>query len=556
MNALVLGLALLVWLFLGYKIYGSWIERRVVVPDDSRPTPAHELRDGVDYAPAKTPLLFGHHFSSIAGAGPIVGPLLGVLYFGWLAAALWIALGCIFIGAVHDYITLMASVRNQGKSIAEITERSLGHRSRVIFSAFLWLALVLVVAVFAVITTTTFISKPEIVIPTFGLIFVAMLFGWLVYRRGVHLALGTLLSLALLGVLLYIGDQVPVELPETVLGISRFSFWFIVLMIYALIASVLPVWFLLQPRDYLSSWMLFLGLGIGYLGLVLAHPELNAPAFVGFTSKEGPLWPMLFVIIACGAISGFHSLVAGGTTSKQLDRESRGKWIGYGAMVVEGALAALVITIAAGALRWDPGGGESQLGLQWLMGEGGGPIVAFATGFGRLASAIPGFTLIVGAYFGMIMLNAFVITTLDTATRLARFILTELLGSKHPVFKNRWLVTVVTVAFVAYFGAGGGYKTIWPVFGAANQLVAALALTVVSAYLVGLRKPRLCTVLPAIFMGLTTIGALAYQGYNFFAQGLYALGVTSAVLILLAFFIILEARSVFRRIPARVTKST
>jgi carbon starvation protein len=182
--------------------------------------------------------------------------------------------------------------------------------------------------------------------------------------------------------------------------------------------------------------------------------------------------------------------------------------------------------------------------------------VAFSTGFGRLASAIPGFSLIAGAYFGMIMLNAFVITTLDTATRLARFILTELLGSKHPAFKNRWLVTVVTVAFVAYFGAGGGYKTIWPVFGAANQLVAALALTVVSAYLVGLRKPRLYTVLPAIFMGLTTIGALAYQGYNFFAQGLYALGVTSAVLILLAFFIILEARSVFRRIPARVTKTT
>lgn len=363
MNALVLGLILLICLFAGYKIYGSWIERKLVVPDDSVPTPAHELRDGVDYSPAKTPVLFGHHFSSIAGAGPIVGPLLGVLYFGWLAAALWIALGSIFIGAVHDYVALMASVRSQGKSIAEITERSLGRRSRVIFSVFLWLALVLVVAIFAVITTNTFISKPEIVIPTFGLIFVAMLFGWMVHHKGVPLSLGTLLSLGLIAVLLYLGDNLPIQLPRTVLGLSAFAFWFIILMIYALIASVLPVWFLLQPRDYLSSWLLFLGLGFGYLGLVFAHPQLNAPAFVGFNSREGPLWPMLFVIIACGAISGFHSLVAGGTTSKQLDRESKGKKIGYGAMVVEAMLAALVITIAGGSAEVGsrPGGGRSSV---------------------------------------------------------------------------------------------------------------------------------------------------------------------------------------------------
>jgi len=459
-------------------------------------------------------------------------------------------LGSIFIGAVHDYLALMASVRNQGKSIAEITERSLGRRSRVIFSVFLWLALVLVVAVFAVITTNTFISKPEIVIPTFGLVFVAMLFGWMVHHRGVPLSLGTLLSLGLIAVLLYLGDNLPIELPQTVMGLSAFTFWFIILMMYALIASILPVWFLLQPRDYLSSWLLFLGLGLGYLGLAFAHPQLNAPAFVGFTSREGPLWPMLFVIIACGAISGFHSLVAGGTTSKQLDRESKGKQIGYGAMVVEAMLAALVITIAAGALKWDPAGGRSEFGLQWLMGEGGGPIVAFATGFGRMTSAVPGFTFVVGIYFGMIMLNAFVITTLDTATRLGRFVLTELVGRKLPAFNNRWLATVVTIIFVVYFGAGGGYKVIWPVFGAANQLVAALALTVISAYLVGVRRPRLYTVLPAIFMGLTTVGALVYQGYNFFSQSLYVLGMTSLVLILLALFIISEARGVFfRRSP-------
>ncbi len=552
MNALLWAVIILAWLFFGYKVYGRFIERRLVEPDDNRPTPAHTRYDGVDFSPAKTSLLFGHHFSSIAGAGPIVGPLIGVMYFGWLAASIWIALGSIFIGAVHDYLALMVSVRNGGNSIADVAQLTLGKKSKVIFAIFLWLALVLVVAIFGVITAKTFISQPSIVVPTFGLIIIAMFFGYLVYRKGVNVVVGTILSLVLLGILLWLGNLVPIVLPDTVLGMTNMTFWFWVLMIYALFASVLPVWFLLQPRDYLSTWMLFIGLFLGYLGLILAHPTINAPAVISFTSDKGPLWPMLFVLIACSSVSGFHSLVAGGTTSKQLDKESKGRLIGYGGMVTESVLGILVVCIAASALIWDPSAAQSQFGYQYLMGEGGGPIVAFANGYGKMVSSIPGITLIAGIFIGMLMLNAFVITTLDTSTRLARFLIGELSGFKG--IGNRWIATIITILFAAYMGASGSYNVIWPVFGAANQLVAALALIVVSSYMVGIRKPRIYTVIPAIFMLLTTVAALIYQMFGFFDTGNYTLGILSVILIVLAVFIAFEARDVLLFIKAEKFK--
>jgi len=549
MNTLFLGIILVIWLILAYKIYGTYLERKLIKPDDSRITPCMELHDGIDYSPAKTPLLFGHHFSSIAGAGPIVGPLIGVLYFGWVGAILWIGLGSVFLGAVHDYTSLMASVRNKGRSIADISEKYLGYRSKVIFSIFLWLALVLVIAVFAIVASQTLVKQPEIVIPTFGLIFIAMFFGWLVYRKGISVFAGTIISLIFLFLLIYLGEQFPLKIPETILGLSNVTFWFFILLIYSLFAASLPVWFLLQPRDYISTWILFLGLGFGYLGLIFAHPKVNAPAFTSFTTSQGPLWPMLFVLIACGAISGFHSLVAGGTTSKQLLKESKGKLIGYGAMLTETALAGLVILIASGALVWDPLCKNTKFGYQYLMkaveqGGGGGPIVAFATGFGKFISSIPGFTFTIGLFFGMIMLNAFVLTTLDTSTRLTRFIIFELLGKKIPIFNNRWISSAIVIIFAGFLGVTESYKAIWPVFGASNQLVAALALVVVSAYFVGVKKPKKYTVYPAYFMLLTTIGALCYQGYNFFLRESYFLGIISTVLVLLAIFIIYDARKI------------
>jgi carbon starvation protein len=544
MNTLIIAGILIVWLILGYKIYGSFIEKRVIQADKTRVTPAIEFNDGIDYSPAKKPLLFGHHFSSIAGAGPILGPLLGVLYFGWLGATLWVALGSVFLGAVHDYTSLMTSVKNKGTSLADISEKTLGLRAKIIFSIFLWLTLALVIAVFAIVASRTLVSQPEIVIPTFGLIFMAMIFGWLIYRKGINVVAGTISALIVLLLLIYLGRLFPVPLPETILGMSNHNFWFFILIIYSLIASSLPVWFLLQPRDYISTWILFFGLALGYLGLIVTHPSLNAPAFVSFSSTGGPLWPMLFVIIACGAISGFHSVVAGGTTAKQLPDESSGKLIGFGGMITEAALAGLVIFIASGALIWDPTGVKSQFGFQYLMTSVGDPIQAFATGYGKFISSLPGLSLTLGLFFGMVMLNAFVLTTLDTGTRLGRFILTELAGKKVPLLKNRWLASLVIIIFAAILGVTESYKAIWPVFGASNQLVAALALIIVSSYLVGIKRPKAYTIYPAYFMLVTTFAALGYQGYNFFRARSYLLGSVSVVLMILAAIIVYDARRI------------
>jgi carbon starvation protein len=550
MNTLIIAFILILWLILGYKVYGSFIEKKVIQIDKTRPTPARELNDGIDYSPAKKPLLFGHHFSSIAGAGPILGPLLGVLYFGWLGALLWVALGSIFLGAVHDYTSLMASVQNRGKSLGDISAKTLGVRTKIIFSVFLWFALALVIAVFAVVASQTLVSQPEIVIPTFGLVFLAMIFGWLIYKKGISTLMATLIAVAILFLLIYLGELIPVELPARILGLSSQNFWFFILIIYSLFASSLPVWFLLQPRDYISTWILFVGLGLGYLGLIVFHPSIDAPAFVSFTSKGGPLWPMLFVIIACGAISGFHSIVAGGTTSKQLPDEASGKLIGYGGMVTEAALAGLVIFIAASALTWDPSGTESQFGFQYLMTSVGDPIKAFASGYGRIISSLPGITLAIGSFFGMVMLNAFVLTTLDTGTRLGRLIFSELVEKKTTVFKNRGAASSVILIFAGILGATEGYKAIWPVFGASNQLVAALALIVVSSYLVAIKRPKKFTLYPAYFMLLTTLAALFYQGIKFFKDGSYLLAGVSTLLIALAFVIVYEARSILFNIKS------
>jgi len=546
-NTLWIGAALIVWLMLGYRVYGRWIARRLIEPDDATPAPSVAQADDLDFHAAKTPVLFGHHFSSIAGAGPIVGPLLGVMIFGWLPALLWVAIGAVFMGAVHDYVSLMASVRNRGVSVGEIAEQTMGRRARLVLSIFLWCALVLVIAVFGVITARTFTTQPAIVLPTFGLIGLSMIFGKLVLRGDARLGPATVLALLGLAGLIWLGQRIPIDLGESVLGLPAVTFWFWMLMVYCVAASILPVWLLLQPRDYLSTWILYLGLGGGLAGLLVLHPDIGAPAFTRFHTGSGPIWPMLCVMIACGAISGFHSLVASGTTSKQLARESDGLRVGYGAMILEAGLAGLVILIAAGALGWDTAVIPAAGSLQYLMSnEGGGPIVAFATGLSRLVDALPLLTAPIGLFFGLLMINAFVITTLDTSTRLARFVMQEL-GAGVPWLANRWVATLVTVVTAGWLGASDSYTRIWPVFGATNQLVAALSLIVVSSWLVGLRKPRLVTLVPALFMLATTVAALVWQARQFAKNGQNLLATTAVCLVVLALFIAWEARALLRR---------
>ncbi|RKD31927.1 carbon starvation CstA family protein [Thermohalobacter berrensis] len=541
MNSAVLLILSVVWFAISYKWYGTKMERKLVEPNDDNPTPSVALQDGVDYYPGKAGILFGHHFSSIAGAGPILGPIAAVAAFGWGGTILWIFLGTVFIGAVHDYLSLMVSVRYKGHSISQVAEEVIGKRARNLFSVFLLITLILIVAVFGYVAANTLMTTPAVVIPTFGIIPLAMLFGYLVYKRNVNIVVGTIIAILGLFLLIYLGYLFPISAPFT--GNAAFAFWFVLLMLYGLIASVLPVWMLLQPRDYISNWVLIIGLTIGVIGTLITHPPINAPAFTGFVnSGKGPLWPMLFIMVACGAISGFHSVVGSGTTSKQLAKETDGKKVGYGAMLVESVLATLALLTVSAGLFWKAPAGMEEFALFEILNKGGA-IKAFGVGYGRLVEPLLG---TFGMLFGVTMLKTFVMTTLDTTIRLGRFVTAELLGPKIPVLKNRMAGSLFIAIPAFYLGYTGTYGIIWPMFGAANQLVAALALLVVTAYLVGVKKPTKYTLYPAVFMIVTTIAALIYQGYNhlFGVEPNYVLGITAIILIILALIVGKEAKQI------------
>lgn len=566
MTTAVLGLVALVLLGLGYILYGGFLERRVVQPDDSRPVPAIAQRDGVDYEPAPGPMLFGHHFATIAGAGPIIGPVLGVFLFGWGPVLVWILLGSIFLGAVHDYLSLMMSARQRGLSVAEITRDVVSPRAAAAFAVFLWAALVLVIAVFGVTAAKAlmplspearaagaFDIGPRMVFPTFMVVVIAMMLGVARYVLRVPLWLATIVALGAVFTCIYIGyAYLPISLSSIVPDYAaQTRIWFVLLMGYCLVASVLPVWLLLQPRDYISMWKLFACLSTGYIALFAADAAFEAPAFRGFTGLNGsPMWPMLFVIVACGAISGFHSVAATGTSVKQLPRESLGRVVGYGSMIAEALLAVVAVAAVSAGLSWRAGSGGIYAPDIIGSKAAGGPLVAFAKGYGRLVQlGLPFIGVNFASVLGLNMLKTFVITTLDSATRLARFIVAETVGRKWPILANRWVGTVATVLPAFLLGWSGAWQTIWPVFGAANQLVAALALLTVSCWLLATRKPSLVAILPGLFMLITTVAAFAWQAYGFVwhfdEAGVWkpnwVLGGTALLLTVLALFVAVEA---------------
>ena len=540
--------------FIGYRFYAGRLDSELIHPDAKRVTPALEKNDGVDYVPSKPLVLFGHNFASIAGAGPVIGPIIAMHHFGWAITLVWILLGNVFIGAVHDYLTLMVSVRNRGSSIADIAESTMGYRAKAVFAIFLVLAMLLVIAVFGVVAAKTLIAQPEMVFPTFAIIPVSVILGWCIYKKNFNLKMASLIAVLAVIVNIYIGFQIPLSLPEEgLMGFSPLIFWFIVLMIYAGIASILPVQILLQPRDYLSTYILFGSMALAILGLLWVGPELNTPAWRGAMSEgQGPVWPMLFVLVACGAVSGFHSLVAGGTTSKQLANEMQGKIISYGGMLTEGVVAVVTVLLVGGGLYWvaPQGGGidMTQLGFRETL-QSGGWILAFGNGFGNIVhQMLPFLSFTFASMIAVLALNTFVLTTLDTAVRITRFLVQESLGDKVFVFKNKYVVTV-TVVFAAYLiGATGGWQKIWPIFGATNQLIAAVALFVVATWLMAVKKPTQYVLYPAIFMVITTIGALAWQAYRFFTapQPNLFLGSIAVVLIGLAVFVGNEGRQALR----------
>jgi carbon starvation protein len=551
-------LIVVVALFLiAYRTYGGWMSR-VFGLDDRHLVPSEVQFDGMDHVPTKTQVLLGHHFSSIAGAGPIVGPILAGLFFGWLPALIWIVLGSIFVGGVHDFGSTIASVRHKARSVAELAKQYITPRAYKLFLAFIWLALIYVIVVFMDLTAATFVNVEMngsgVAISAILFVGLALAMGYLTFRRGLSIKSGTWIFLPLLLLAIWFGDLASMEgglLPD--LFGSEKNTWNIILLAYCLVAAITPVWILLQPRDYLSSWLLYLsviGAGLGLLigGLTGAievtgtWPALIAPGEVtGLgVSHIGPLFPILFITVACGACSGFHSIVASGTTSKQVSRETDTRRVGYGAMLIEGVVA----VIALSAVMILPFGADA-------FGET--PIAIYAGGIGEFLGRL-GIPTRFGAHFGLLALSTFLLTTLDTCTRLGRYVVQEAFDWEKSEPRSRVVATVVTLVlpaflvFVTYTDPVTGqvlpaWRAVWPVFGATNQLLAALALLAVTVWLKRTGRVWLFAGLPMAFMLVMTMSALVMLiWYN----GFTLIGVISSALFVLGLLLAIEAARAFR----------
>ncbi len=561
MNAvlvLLIGCAILI---VGYIFYGGWLAKQWGV-DDTKVTPAHELEDGMDYVPAKAPVLMGHHFSSIAGAGPINGPIQAAV-FGWLPCMLWILIGGIFFGAVHDYGALFASIRHKGQTLGEVVAANIGERAKKLFIIFSYLTLVLVVAAFASIVAGTFkgfnddgtqnAANASVAMVSILFIVMAIIFGFCVYRRGAPLSVATVVGVVGIVLCLVIGLNFhPIYLSGDV--------WMWIIGVYILIASVAPVWILLQPRDYLSSFLLYGMMIIAFVGVLGAgimgqNTALEIPMFTEWKDPMtglGTMFPALFVTIACGAISGFHSLVGSGTTSKQLDHERDAKPIAYGGMLIECALA--LISLCAVGYVW----------ADYVAGTRT-PTVVFASGLSGMVSTIPGLGATKDVIYTLLVLtvSAFCLTSLDTATRLARYMFQEFWLKPGETYKdvtgikatlcNPIVATAITVVLGVGLGMTG-YSKIWPLFGAANQLLAGLALLTVCAWLGNIGRNNKMFYIPMVFMMIVTIWSLFQTVTNRIGQitsdnpevlakvdwGTYAQAILGALLIVLAIVLAVE----------------
>ena len=512
MSGIVILLISIVALVLGYIFYGGWLAKKWGI-DPSRKTPAHELEDGVDYVPAKAPVLLGHHFASIAGAGPINGPIQAAV-FGWVPVLLWVLLGGIFIGAVQDFSALFVSIRNKGKSIGEVMGNVLNQRCKYMFSIFTWLVMLLVDAAFADIVAKTFFSvgasNPAAngSVATASILFIplAIAFGFFVYRKHAPLVVSTIAGVVVLFVAIALGLKFPIQG-----SFSTVAFWRAIVFIYCAIASVTPVWILLQPRDYLNSFLLYLMIGAAAIGIIFSNPAVNLTPFAGFKVGNSFLFPTLFITVACGAVSGFHSLISSGTTAKQLDNEKSAKMVGFGAMLIECLLAVISLICVASVSA----NGVTNITTGEKLGT---PSIVFA-------SAIEGFFLNIGfsesagkVAFTVISLavSAFCLTSLDTCCRLGRFTFQELFAAKegeedaHPVRKalsNTYVATLVNIGLAAILCVGG-YATLWKLFGACNQLVSVPALMAAAVYLKSVGKKHNMFYIPMFFMAAASMSQL------------------------------------------------
>jgi len=560
MMTVLLMLAAFVGYIVAYNTYGRFLARRIFRINPDACVPAVGQCDNRDFVPTRRIIVFGHHFTSIAGTGPIVGPAIGVIW-GWVPAFIWVFVGSIVMGGVHDFGSLVISLRNQGRSIADITGDLIGRRVRIIFFLVVMLILWVVIAIFGLVMALIFNRFPAAVIPVWLEIPIAVALGWLVYRRGLgkQLLLFDIAAVLLMYVTILVGWRFPLLMPA-VFGIPATGVWTIILLVYAFVASVLPVTTLLQPRDYINAWELAVALVLMTLGVLVAgfggRLPLVAPAFRAAVPGAPPLWPVLFITIACGAISGFHSLVSSGTSSKQVAREPDALFVGYGAMLVESVLALLVIIACCAGIGMAyrlPDGSVLTGVVAWThhyssWGAASGMnanLDAFVTGAANLLSS---YGIPIGAAIAVmgVLVVSFAGTTLDTATRLQRYVVAELAGAARlRPLGNKWVATSIAVvsagALAFASGAdGAGALRLWPVFGALNQLLAGLALLVISVWLRPRTKFYWLALGPALFMLVMTSWALVRGILQYAGAGNWLLFGVSAVCLLLEAWMIIE----------------
>ncbi|RPA66940.1 carbon starvation protein A [Cyclobacteriaceae bacterium YHN15] len=522
-------------LFTAYFTYGNFVYKKFGL-SDKRKAPSHTFQDGIDYVPSKPIVVLGHHFASIAGAGPIVGPIIA-LSFGWIPAVIWILVGGIFFGAVHDLGSMAASLRNQGKSIGVIIQNNIGHKGKQLFILFSFSTLILIIGVFADIIAKTFVNNAGVASASILFIILAIAFG--VVNRFIGSSKKAFIIITVIGVVLmyyfvYLGMQLPFDLD--------YQLWIYVLLAYAFLASVTPVSMLLQPRDYLNSFLLYGLIIAAVIGVFIANPEIKMDNQIHINADNlGYLFPVLFVTIACGAISGFHSLVASGTTSKQLDKESDAKLVGFGGMLIESFLA--IISVGA-VVVLSRGEYLGRLGEE-------GPVPLFASGLGNMISSM-GISEEFAVGFVALTVSAFALTTLDTCTRLARFTLQEYFEDiKSPIGKkvsqNRYISTTVVVVLSIMLLASGGFTTLWPIFGSANQLLAALALLTIAVWLIRQKINATFVTIPMFFMFTVTLTSLGLFAWNNFQSETYVLAIIAALLFVLSIALIVLASKSLRK---------
>jgi len=545
MNSLILAVIGVGMMIGGYLLYSRFLGKRVYQLSDAYKTPAHTMNDGVDFVPTNKYVLWGHHFTSVAGAAPIVGPAVAVIW-GWFPAFLWVTIGTVFIAGMHDFGALWASQRHKGQSIGTLSGRYIGARGRNLFLVVIFLLLLMVVAAFAVVISGLLVSTPTAVIPTWGAIIVALFVGQAIYRFKWNLPVVSVVGVVVLYALMIIGDRFPVVLPDSILGLSPNAFWIIVLFIYGGIASLLPVWVLLQPRDYINGLQLFVGMGILYGAFLVTAPTVVAPAINNNVPDGTPsMFPLLFVTIACGAISGFHGIVSSGTSSKQLDKETDSRFVGYFGAVGEGLLALGTIIATTSGYRtlqdWEA--------VYTAFNQGG--VNAFVEGGGNLINQGLGIPTSLSATILATMAVLFAATTMDTGVRLQRFVVQEI-GEIMGVKLSGLVATVivVVVALALTFSAGGdgsGGMLIWPLFGTTNQLMAALTLSILCVILTRLRRPTWPVLVPLIFVLVMSLWAAIVQIGQFWeAQNWLLLGLDIIILIC-AVWVTVEAFAAMNR---------